>query len=183
MAERAAHGSTDRSHSTTGGTVTVELGELAQAAVLAVAPDQIDLLTAATARWDAGAGQKGPGWTGGSVGSGIEPVLLAEVVGPVLLGASAEVLGAATVAAWRSRRGWFRRGWFRRGWFRRRRRPADPGPRTRVTLDADQVDALRSACIRHGTTLGLNPAEATMLADAVHGALCQALADADHVDE
>ncbi|RZU53837.1 hypothetical protein EV385_5771 [Krasilnikovia cinnamomea] len=177
MTERAAHGATDRSRPT-GGTVTVELGELAHAAVVATAPDQIDLYTAATARRDAGAGHRRPGWTGGSIGSGLEPVLLAEVIGPILLGASAEVLGAATVATWRGRR-----RWFRRGWWSRRRGPAQAGPRTRVTLDADQVEALRSACVRHGTTLGLSEAEATLLADAVHGALCRALADAQHVDE
>ncbi|MET8154298.1 hypothetical protein ACIBSW_18545 [Actinoplanes sp. NPDC049668] len=155
---------------TTDKTVTVELGELARAAVLTAAPDQIDLYAAATARWDAGAGRRGR--TGGSVGSGIEPMLLAEVIGPVLLGAAAEVLGAATVAAWGRRRRWFRR-----------RRDARPGPATRVTLDPDQVEALRAACVRHATTLGLGPAEATMLADAVHGALSQALAEADPVDE
>ncbi|MEU7903384.1 hypothetical protein [Actinoplanes sp. NPDC049118] len=158
--------------------MTVELGRLGHAAVIAVAPDQLDLYTAATARWDAGAGRRRRGWTGGSVGSGIEPVLLAEVVGPVLLGAAAEVLGAATVAAWGRRR-----RWFRRGWWSRRRRDAEALPRTRVTLDAEQAEALRSACVRHGTTLGLSPAEAAMLADAVHGAVCQALAEAERVDE
>ncbi|GAB1691070.1 hypothetical protein [Krasilnikovia sp. M28-CT-15] len=189
MTERAAHGSNGRSRSTTGAAVTVELGDLARAAVATAAPDQIDLFTAATAQWETGAARRWPGGTGGSVGSGIEPVLLAEVVGPILLGASAEVLGAATVTAWR-----YRRQWFRRGWWPRRRRNTDAVSRTRVAFDVDQVEALRSACVRHGTTLGLSEAEATMLADAVHGALCRALADAgpgkapqtsgpNHVDE
>ncbi|GAB1639829.1 hypothetical protein [Krasilnikovia sp. MM14-A1259] len=175
MTERAAHGSNGRSRSATGHTVTVEWGDLAYAAVAAAAPDQIDLFTAATVQWEAGTIRRRHGGTGGSVGSGIEPVLIAEVVGPVLLGASAEVLGVATVAAWRGRRRWFRRAW----WSRRR----DAIPRARVTLDADQAEALRSACVRHGTMLGLNEAEAAMLADAIYGALCRAMADAVHVDD
>ena len=144
---------------------SVDLAVVAKDAVTTVAPEQADLVTVSPAR-------RRRDWTGGAVGSGIDPVLLGEVVGPVLLGASAEVLGAAAVAAWRGRPRWR---------LRRRPRPSTPDtaalPPAPVTLDAGQVRALRAACVRHGTTLGLSPSEADLLADAVEGALNRALDD------
>jgi hypothetical protein len=153
---------------------TVDLVEVARSVVMDTVPEQLDLLTAVATRWEAGAGGPRRGWTGGSVGSGIEPLLLGEVILPVLLGASAEVLGAAVVAAWHARPRpvlpWRRRA-------RSSRDEAVALPTAPVPLDAGQAEALRSACVSHGAALGLSADEATMLADAVYGALCRAMTE------
>lgn len=101
-------------------------------------------------------------WTGGSVGSGMGPVVTAEIIYPLLTGTLGQVLGAAAVS---------------RPWRWRRRRDVRAAHAVRVTLDAEQVDMLRSAWISYGMTLGLSRPRATVLAEAIHGALCRAMAE------
>jgi hypothetical protein len=55
------------------------------------------------------------------------------------------------------------------------RRDAVTAPAVRVTLDADQIALLRSAWISYGVALGLPKSRATVLAEAIHGTLCQAM--------
>jgi hypothetical protein len=146
--------------------VTIVLGDLAREAVNATAPEQMDLLAEVTAQWEADrVPRRGRyGWLGGSVESGFEHVVTSEIIYPLLSGTLSQVLGTAVVA----------RPW--RRWRRRRDHDVPPLPRVRVVLDADQIALFRSVCISHGMTLGLSKAKATVLADAIHGALSQATA-------
>lgn len=150
------------------GRVTVTIADLARDVVSVSAPEQVELLAVVTARWEAGfgPGSRRRGWLGGSVGSGIDPLLTSEIIYPLLTGTLAQVLGTAAVAGWRWR------------WWRHRR-PADVPtvPAVRVTLDAGQLEAVRAACIAHGRSLGLSKARAVLLADAVYGVLRQAMDD------
>ncbi|MDN3357881.1 hypothetical protein [Actinomadura sp. DC4] len=147
----------ERSHS---GRVVILLGDLARKVVEKTAPEQLDLFAEVTAQWADGRvpGRRRHGWLGGSVGSGFEHVVTSEVIYPLLSGTLAQVLGTAVAT---------------RRW-RRRRRDVPPLPQVRVALDAGQIAAFRSICISHGMTLGLSEAEATLLADAVHGVLVMA---------
>ena len=116
-----------------------------------------------TAEWQAGKDPRKPseGWSGGSVRlGGSDPSVLGDVILPLLTGTAAQVLGAAGFA-----------GLQRRRWWRRRSRAPRPA---QLVLDVDRIDEIRDACIAHGMTLGLNEAEATMLADAVQGVLRRA---------
>jgi hypothetical protein len=151
--------------------VIITQADVAEGVIRAVAPDQLDLLAAVTAEWDAGRapGRRRWGWLGGSIGSGIEPAVLTDVIYPLLTGTFAQALGTAAISGWRRRR-----------WWRRRGRRALSGPRAQVTLDVGQLDAVRAACVTHGMTLGLSKAKATVLADAMQGVLRQA---ADAVGE
>ncbi|WP_246018919.1 hypothetical protein [Saccharothrix australiensis] len=140
---------------------TATIADLARHVVRAVEPEQADYLELVTASWESGAGsRRTPAWTGGTVGSGVQPAVLADLVYPLLAGTFAQVLGASAFAALQRRR-----------WWRRKRAVV---PSTRITLTAEQVERARAAVVAHGMTLGLSEAEATMLADAVHGALRRA---------
>jgi hypothetical protein len=139
----------------------ITIADLARHVVGQVEPAQLDYLELVTAdRERGGAAQASRTWTGGTVGSGVQPWVLADLVYPLLTGTFAQVLGAAAFARLQRRR-----------WWRRKR---DLPPSALITLTAEQVDQARAACISHGMTLGLSEAEATMLADAVHGALRRA---------
>lgn len=168
MVERSCLGVGSELGVTSADGLTIVLADLAQSVVAAQAPEQVELLAAVTARWESGEvpGRRRWGWTGGSVGSGIEPVVLSNLIYPLLTGTLAQVLGSAAVEGWRRR------------WWRHRRRGSDlPSvPRVQVTLDVDQIEAVRVASVAHGMALGLSEARATILADAVHGVLCRALA-------
>jgi hypothetical protein len=90
----------------------------------------------------------------------VQPWVLADLVYPLLAGTFAQVLGASAFARLQRRR-----------WWRRKRAVV---PSALITLNLEQIERARAACIAHGMTLGLSEAEATMLADAVHGALRRA---------
>jgi hypothetical protein len=147
--------------------VTIVLGDLAREAVNATASDQLDLLAEVTARWEAGRapGRWRYGWLGGSVDSGFEHVVTSDIIYPLLSGTLSQILGTAVVA----------RPW-RRRLLRGRHLDTPPLPQVQVVLDADQIVAFRSVCISHGMTLGLSKTKATILADAIQGALSQAMA-------
>lgn len=134
------------------------IADLARHVVGEVEPGQLDYLELVTDSWESGAAPRGTRtWTGGTVGSGVQPWVLADLVYPLLAGTFAQVLGAAAFARLQRRR-----------WWRRRRTVV---PSASITLTPEQVERARAACVAHGMTLGLSEAEATMLADAVHGAL------------
>jgi hypothetical protein len=148
------------------GRVTITLGDLARDVVKLTAPEQMDLFAEVTARWEAGQvpTRRRHGWTGGSVASGFDHIITSQIIYPLLSGTFSQVLGTAMIS----------RPW--RRWRRRRHGDVPPLPHVRVVLDAEQIAAFRSICISHGITLGLSKAKATVLADAVHGALSQAMA-------
>jgi hypothetical protein len=145
----------------------IALADLAHDMVAAEAPRQLELLAAVTARWEAGnvPGRRLGQWTGGSVGSGIAPVVTSDIIYPLLTGTLAQVLGSAAVVG------------FRRRWWRRRSGSIPPVPRVLVTLDAAQIDAVRAECISHGVRLGLSRSKATVLADAMYGVLSRTIAE------
>ncbi|MBP2337389.1 hypothetical protein JOF41_003567 [Saccharothrix coeruleofusca] len=135
----------------------VTIADLARRIVAEVEPEQVDYLALVTASWERGAPPRGSrSWTGGTVGSGVQPWVLADLVYPLLAGTLAQVLGASAFARLQRRRWWRKRAVV---------------PSAQITLTPEQVERARAACIAHGMTLGLSESEATMLADAVHGAL------------
>lgn len=136
----------------------VTIADLARQVVAEAEPAQSDYLELVTAAWERGTPpNRARSWTGGTVGSGVQPWVLADLVYPLLAGTLAQVLGASAFARLQRRR-----------WWRRKRAIA---PSAVLTLTSEQVERARAACIAHGMTLGLSESEATMLADAVHGAL------------
>ncbi|PPK71237.1 hypothetical protein V5P93_003102 [Actinokineospora auranticolor] len=148
---------TDMAHpedTDTGAAVTVALAGVARAAIAAAAPGELDYFDLVAVSWHDGGRRGVAGAAAGTVGSGAGPVVFSDVVFPLLTGAVAQVVGAAAFAGLRKRR-----------WWRRRREPAA------VAIRLDQVAAVRAACVAHGMTLGLSESEATLLADAINGAL------------
>jgi len=138
----------------------VTIADLARHVVGEVEPAQLDYLELVTDSWERGAApRRTRAWTGGTVGSGVQPWVLADLVYPLLAGTFAQVLGAAAFARLQRRR-----------WWRRKR----VVPSATITLTPEQIERARAACVAHGMTLGLSEAEATLLADAVHGALRRA---------
>lgn len=134
------------------------IAALARHVVGKIEPAQLDYLDLVTAdREGRGTAPGSRNWTGGTVGSGVQPWVLADLVYPLLAGTFAQVLGATAFARLQRRR-----------WWRRKR---EVPPSARIFLTPEQVERARTACVEHGMTLGLSEAEATMLADAVHGAL------------
>jgi hypothetical protein len=137
--------------------VRITLVDLARAAITAAAPTQLDYLELVTTAWDKGTPNSAPRWTGGTVGSGTDPTVLAEIIYPLLTGTFAQIAGAAGFTAL-SRKRWGRR---ERGQIRS----------SVITLPLSSINDAHQACVRHGTTLGLSVAEATLLADAVRSIL------------
>ncbi|QKV73754.1 hypothetical protein [Amycolatopsis sp. Hca4] len=136
--------------------LVIAFADLARDVVAEVAPDQLPYFALVTAEWAAGKDPRRPGgtWSGGEIGSGGAFSVLGDVILPLLTGTAAQVLGAAGFA-----------GLQRRRWRRRRPRPAH------LVLDVSRIGEIRDACVLHGRTLGLNEAEATLLADAVQAVL------------
>ncbi|MGN9777618.1 hypothetical protein ACTMS0_17900 [Micromonospora sp. H33] len=141
---------------------------VARVAVARLAPEELAVFDPVAAAWRR---RPEPGhWSapGRSVGFGVETVLVTEVALQAAGQAVAEVLvlGGALLG---------------RRWWRRRRseppvavrvvEPGDAGQPPRLALTAEQARRLRDACRRHATALGLDTERATVLADAVVGAL------------
>ena len=147
---------------------TVVVADLAREVVAEVAPAELEYLVLVTAARNSGKGYRSKSLrgTGGSVGSGApDPTVVAAIVYPLLTGTIAQVLGASVFAKLQGRR-----------WWRRKR---DLPPRTRVTLDQAHLAEVRDACVRHGITLGLSEARATLLAEAVDGVLRRGIDEGD----
>jgi hypothetical protein len=130
--------------------------ELARLAVVSAAPDELELLPDATRAWLDGArsGGRTGEWTGGSIGFGLDPSVLVEVVFAILTGTIAEVMGDAVTR---------RRFWGRR----RRREPSAPVP----ALTPEQARQVREVCLVQALNAGVKPSKAALMADAVSGAL------------
>lgn len=155
--------------------------DAARAAVRRLAPEEIEVFDQVYAGWRRQGGSAAQ-WSrpGGSVGFGIDSVLLTEVALQSISAAVTEVLVVGATAA----------GTMGLGWLRRRRRAASAGESAAPPLPGSpsgsagvadappataltdtQVTRLREACRRHAVALGLSTEQAELLADALVGAL------------
>jgi hypothetical protein len=135
------------------------LSVLAHRIVMALEPDQEALLEGVTDRWRAGREGGGTGSSGGSVGFGVDPSVLSEVVYPVIVGTFAQVLGSAAFEALRDAA---------RKRLRRRRVPV---PDVVVPVDDDLVARIRKACEEQGIAEGMTAEDAARLAEAMAEAI------------
>jgi len=151
-----------------------QVTEVARDVVRQLAPDELAVFDSVAAAWLADDGRQRPGKApGGSVGFGVEEVLLTQLTFPIIAAAVGEVLGNAAEERVRGRLK-----------YRKRRRPAAAAVQAdgagaakssesaaRDVLTGQQARAVRNACERHARTLGMPPAKAKVLADAVLGSL------------
>lgn len=147
--------------------------EVARAVVRVLEPEELPVFDGVADAWledglKRGRLVKPPG---ASVGFGVEAVLLSQLVFPIIAAAVGEVLGDITQDRLRARR--------------RTARRTDAGEIKPVGTEAGRVGensahdalarqkalALHEACQRHARTLGMSPARAELLADAVVGSL------------
>jgi hypothetical protein len=145
--------------------------EAAREVVRQLEPEELVVFDATAEAWLAGdlqrrGRQREPG---AAVGFGIEAVLLSELVFPIIAGAMSQVLGTAvTPVAERLR--------FRRHKDRQAaagsaaESPGGNGDQAAV-LTAGQLRDVHDACQRDAAAMGLTPARAALLADAVVGTL------------
>jgi len=147
---------------------------VAREVIFRLAPQELAVFDTMADRWLSGAvpRRKPRRMPGTAVGFGVDAVLLSEIVFPVITVALGEVLGTTAVERIRPRR-------------RSARSRAAPHatppeasagtagdrPGEEVKLTGQQAHDLHDACRRHAITLGLPPATAALLADAVVGAL------------
>lgn len=134
--------------------------DAARAMVTAAAPTQLPHFDQVTEAWDEGVlpGRGPAGWTGGSVGSNIDPQVLSDVVYPLLTSTVAQVVGAAGFLGLQRRKWW-------------RRKPKGQLKSAVLEVPAAKLDEFHRKCVAHGTTLGLSVEEATLMADALIGFL------------
>jgi hypothetical protein len=153
---------------------TEQVVEIARAVVRDLEPEELPVFNGVADAWlrdDLKRGRlvKAPG---ASVGFGVEAVLLSQLVFPIIAAAVGEVLGGITEDRLQAR------------WQRSARRgdAKEVTPAATVTARAgenaargeanrQQALALHDACQRHARTLGMSPARAALLADAVVGSL------------
>lgn len=150
------------------GSGPLTLHDVVHQVVAEVAPQELEVLPLLEREWSAGrlTGRRRR-WAGGSVGFGLDPVLVAQVLLTVLGGALSEVIGSAAVSGVR--------GW-RRG---RRARTAPPPDQIPVSPPASfQAQGFRDDCVTHLTTAGLSRKRAELAADAALGVLLRQLLDA-----
>ncbi|MDG4758158.1 hypothetical protein [Micromonospora sp. WMMD710] len=147
----------------------------ARAGVARLAPEELAVFAPVAQKWRRdGSSLRGRPAPGGSIGFGIDSVLVSEIALQAVTSGLADILATGATAAgagwWRSRRR-----------LRRSTAPAtvesggdEPQPvidGDRLVLTDAQAQALREACRRHGITLGLTEEQAVLLADAAVGAL------------
>lgn len=144
------------------------LHDVVHQVVAEVAPEELEVLPLLEREWSAG---RLPGrrrrWAGGSVGFGLDPVLVGQALLTVLGGALSEAIGSATVTGVR--------GWRRR---RRSRKPLPPDRIPVPQLTSVQAQAIRDGILTHLTTAGLSRRRADLVADAALGVLLRQLLDA-----
>jgi hypothetical protein len=147
---------------------------VAREVIFRLAPQELAVFDAMADRWLSGdVPRRKPGrMPGAAVGFGVDAVLLSEVVFPVITVALGEVLGTSAVERIRPRRR------SARSRAAPQVTPPEAGagtagdrPGEDVKLTGQQAHDLHDACRRHAMTLGLPPATAELLADAVVGAL------------
>lgn len=138
------------------GLITVTMADIARQVVAELQPAQLPLLDGIERR-NSHARRRNGGWSGGAVGIGIDPVVLSEVIFPVLTGAMAQITGTAAGSWWQRQR--------------RRRKRAALTPTTAMTISTAQLEQIKIECVRNARALGLPPAKAQALGDAVLGVL------------
>jgi hypothetical protein len=156
---------------------TAQVVEIAREVIRQHAPEELRVFDAVAASWTAGQAKRRRGRIpSGAVGSGVEVLMLAEIVFPLITNALGQVLG--TLAVERVRRP-------RRPKARSEAAAAAPGGKTPtspvhgasghdVHLSKQQAEAFRAACRSDAIAFGLAPSEADLLADACFGALISA---------
>jgi hypothetical protein len=130
-------------------------------------PEELVMFDATAEAWLAGdlPGRGRQREPGAAVGFGIEAVLLSELAFPIITGALGQVLGTSiTPAASRLRLGRHKGGQAAAG-------PAAGSPSGHNGLTARQLRDVHDACRRDAAAMGLAPARAMLLADAVVGTL------------
>lgn len=151
----------------------VQVSDVVREVIRQLAPEELPVFDSMADDWLAdGRRRWRSGKPGAAVGFGVEEVLLTYLAFPIIAAAVGEVLGDVAEDKVRLR---IRRRAGRQvttagvkavsGTGKSSERPG------RDVLTPDQVRALHDACERHARTLGMSAAKATLLADAVLGAL------------
>jgi hypothetical protein len=144
-----------------------EVIEVARAVVDRLAPEELAVFGSVADAWvsaPAGRRKRAPG---AAVGFGVEAVLLSQLVFPIITGALGDVLGAS----WSDRVKPKRKAARAAITAPAAGGEAGPGADPALPLTAAQAQSVRDACLRHATALGLPPARAELLADAVLGSV------------
>jgi hypothetical protein len=146
-----------------------EVIDVVRQVVRQLAPDELDVVDPVADAWVLGelshSGRKrGPG---GAVGSGVEAVLLTQLLFPIVAGAVGDVLGTVALDPGRLKR----RSSPSAADGEEAAEPAAAKPAPPVALTERQLASVHDACQRHARTLGLSAARAALLADAVVGSL------------
>ncbi len=146
--------------------------EVARAVVRDLEPEELPVFDAVADAWlrDRPKRSRLVKAPGASVGFGIEAVLLSQLVFPIIAAAVGEVLGGITEDHLHARR----RRSAHRGDAKEVKAAANDTARAgesyaHQAVSRRQALALHDACQRHARTLGLSPARAALLADAVVG--------------
>ena len=140
----------------------------AREVVRQLAPEELVVFDATAEAWLAGdlPGRGRQREPGAAVGFGVEAVLLSELVFPIIAGALSQVLGTSITPVTERLR-----------FMRHKNRQVAAGPAAEspggqpAGLTAGQLRDVHDACQRDAAAMGLAPARATFLADAVVGAL------------
>jgi hypothetical protein len=139
--------------------------DIAREVVRQVEPEELVVFEAVAESWRSGdlVGRRNQREPGAAVGFGIEAVLISQLVFPIITGALGQVLGTSLTE---------------RVHFGRRparRSAADDGHSEtkgdEVALTAGQLRAVHDICQRDAAKLGMAASKASLLADAVVGAL------------
>lgn len=150
---------------------TAAMTDVVRDVVRQLAPEELEVVDAVAEAWladERGAGRS-KGAPGAGVGFGVEAVLLAQLLFPILSGAIGDVLGTIALEPSRLKR-------------KRARESASTGPGTAnaggdakagpaAQLTGQQAEDLHAACERHARAAGLPPAKAALLADAILGSM------------
>jgi hypothetical protein len=152
-----------------------QVTEVVRDVIRQLAPEELPVFDSVADAWLAGGRRqrrsgKSPG---AAVGFGVETLLLTELAFPIITGALSEVLGDAAKDRLRVRM----RRLARRPATKANGKPVAAGAGKSSAspahdlLTSQQARAVGDACERHARTLGMSPAKAKLLADAVLGSL------------
>lgn len=147
-----------------------EVIKVARAVVDRLAPEELAVFGSVADAWVSGPAGRRKRAPGAAVGFGVEAVLLSQLVFPIITGALGDVLGAS----WSDRVKPKRKA--ARAAMTAPVASSEAGPGAKdadpaLPLTAAQAQSVRDACLRHAAALGLPPARAELLADAVFGSV------------